>query len=81
MKQLKKQVKEIMADFDSNCITIECCDYKVNGALLTHCYYDEVNDKFIFTSGDMENDKHAEEIILNEEQTKEVLESIVECYD
>lgn len=81
MKQLKNQVKEIMADFDSNSLTIECCDYKVNGTMLTHCYYDEANDKFIFTSGDMENDKHAEEIILNEEQEKEVLESIVECYD
>lgn len=81
MKQLKNQVKEIMADFDSNSLTIECCDCKVNGALLTHCYYDEANDKFIFTSGDMENDTHAEEIILNEEQEKEVLEGIVECYD
>ena len=81
MKRLAKQVKEIMADFDINSLTIECCDYKANGALLTHCYYDEVNDKFIFTSGDMENDKHAEEIILNEEQTREVLESIIECYE
>ena len=81
MELLKRQVKEIMADFDSNSLTIECCDYKVNGALLTHCYYDEANDKFIFTSGDMENDKHVEEIILNEVQEKEVLESIVECYD
>lgn len=80
METLKSQVKEIMSDFDSNCITIACCDYKVNGTLLTHCYYDEANDKFIFTSGDMENDKHAEEIILNEKQTKEVLESILECY-
>jgi hypothetical protein len=80
MEILKNQVKEIMSDFDSNYITIGCCDYKVNGALLTHCYYDEANDKFIFTSGDMENDKHAEEIILNEEQTKEVLEIILECY-
>ena len=77
---LKRQVKEIMAEFDSNCLTIECCDCYVNGALLTHCYYDEENDDFIFTSGDMENDNHAEEIILNEEQTKEVLESILECY-
>ena len=80
MALLKKQVKEIMADFDSYCITIECCNYNVNGTLLTHCYYDEVNDKFIFTSGDMETDKHAEEIILDEVQTKEVLESILECY-
>ena len=81
MKRIAEQVKEIMADFDADSLTIKCCDYKVNGALLTHCYYDEANDKFIFTSGDMENDKHAEEIILNEEQTKEVLESIVECYE
>ena len=81
MKRLKNQVKEIMSDFDSNCITIECCDCKVNGTMLTHCYYDEANDKFIFTSGDMENDDFAEEIILNEEQTREVLESIVECYE
>ena len=81
MKQVKNQVKEIMDDFDTNSLPIKCCDYNVNGALLTHCYYDEENDKFIFTSGDMENDKHAEEIILDEEQTKEVLESIVECYE
>ena len=81
MKRLTKQVKEIMADFDSNSLTIECCDYNVNGTMLTHCYYNEENDKFIFTSGDMENDKHAEEIILTEEQTREVLESIVECYE
>ena len=81
MKRLKNQVKEIMSDFDSNCITIECCDCKVNGTMLTHCYYDEANDKFIFTSGDMENDDFAEEIILNEEQEKEVLEGIIECYD
>ena len=80
MKQLKKQVKEIMADFEGNSLEIECCDCKINGAMLTHCYYDDVSDNFIFTSGDMEEDKFAEEIILNKEQTKEVLESIVECY-
>ena len=80
MKQLKNQVKEIMADFDTDNITIECCDYKVKGTLLTHCYYDDLKDEFIFTSGDMVEDGIAEEIILTEEQTKEVLESIIECY-
>jgi hypothetical protein len=81
MKKLLKDVKAIMADLDTNNITIECCDYKVKGTLLTHCYYDSINDKFAFTSGDMENDKFAEEIILNEEQTREILEAIIECYD
>jgi hypothetical protein len=39
------------------------------------------NGEFTFTSGDMENDKHAEEIHLTKQQMKEVLEEIVECYD
>jgi hypothetical protein len=76
---MKKIVKEIMRELDTNCLTIECCDYVVKGTLLTHCYY--VNDEFIFTSGDMENDKYAEEIILNENEINEVLESIIECYN
>ena len=80
METLIKEVKSVMAEFD-NALTIECCDCKINGAMLTHCYYDEDNDNFIFTSGDMENDKFAEEIVLNEEQTKEVLETILECYN
>ena len=80
MKKLLKKVRAIMADLETDCLTIECCDYKVKGTLLTHCYYDDIKDEFIFTSGDMVNDGIAEEIILNDEQTKEVLELIVECY-
>ena len=76
---MKKIVKEIMREFDTNCLTIECCDYAVRGVLLTHCYY--VNGEFIFTSGDMENDKYAEEIILNDNEINEVLEAIIECYN
>ena len=80
MEKLIKEVKEIMLDLDTDNLTIECCDYRVKGTLLTHCYYDAENDKLHFTSGDIENDKHAEEIILTDEQTKEVLELIIECY-
>ena len=80
MENLKKEIKSIMEDLDTNNLTIECCDYKVKGTLLTHCYYDDIKDEFIFTSGDMVADSIAEEIILNDEQTKEVLELIVECY-
>lgn len=80
MKRLIKQVKLIMADMDTDCLTIDCCNYSVNGTLLTHCYY-MGNGEFTFTSGDMENDKHAEEIHLTKQQMKEVLEEIVECYD
>jgi hypothetical protein len=29
----------------------------------------------------MENDKHAEEVLLTNEETIEVLENIIECYD
>jgi len=81
MQKLIKEIKAVMTDLDTDCLTIDCCDYSVQGTLLTHCYYDAENDKFIFTSGDMENDKHAEEIVLNEMQTKEVLEAILECYN
>lgn len=80
MKKLANLVKEIMSDFDSNYLTIECCDIKINGVLLTHCYYDDENDKFHFTSGNMEEDKHAEEILLTDEQTENVLREILETY-
>jgi hypothetical protein len=81
MKKLLKDVKAIMADLETDCLTIDCCNYSVQGTLLTHCYYDAENDKLHFTSGDMENDKHAEEIILTDEQIKDVLTDIIECYD
>jgi hypothetical protein len=80
MKKMKNEIKEIMNDLDTNCLTISCCGYSTNGTLVTHCYYDEDNDDFIFTSGDMEEDKHAEEIILTDEQKTEVFQAIIECY-
>ena len=77
-ERLTHEVIEIMNDLDTNSLTIECCDVDINGDLLTHCY--NINGKLVFTSGDMENDKHAEEILLTTEETIEVLESIIECY-
>lgn len=78
--ELHYQVLEIMEDFEGRSLPIECCDIRVNGALLTHCYHDEVYNFFFFTSGDMKEDKHAEEIILTDEQKMEVFQAIIECY-
>lgn len=78
-EKLTHEVIGIMNDLETESLNVECCDVMVNGALLTHCY--NVNGKLIFTSGDMENDKHAEEILLTNEETIEVLENIIECYD
>jgi hypothetical protein len=78
---MKKIVKEIMRELDTNCLTIECCDYSISGTLLTHCYYDIKTDTFAFTSGDMVEDKHAEELILNEKQKIEIFNAIIECYN
>lgn len=80
MCNLIKEVKSIFNDFCTNVINIECCNYKVSGTLLTHCYYVEKSDKFVFTSGDMIEDLFAEEVILSDEQKREVFESIIECY-
>lgn len=81
MKNLKNDVKSILLDFETDFITIECCDYKVGGVILTHCYYIPSDDRFVFTSGDMYEDKNSEEIILTDAQEKEILELIVECYN
>ena len=78
-EKLTHEVIEIMNDLETESLTIECCDVVVNGDLLTHCYH--IDGKLVFTSGDMENDKHAEEILLTNEETIEVLENIIECYD
>jgi hypothetical protein len=78
--KLQNQVLEIMEDFEGQSFPIECCDIKINGALLIHCYHDEVYNLFFFSSGDMEEDKHAEEIILTDEQKTEVFQAIIECY-
>jgi hypothetical protein len=78
--KLQNQVLEIMEDFEGQSLPIECCDIKINGVLLTHCYHDEVYNLFFFSSGDMEEDKHAEEIILTDEQKTEVFQAIIECY-
>ena len=80
MEELIKEVKAIMNDLDTDCLIIDCCAYKVKGALLTHCYYNEETDKFHFTSGDMEEDKQAEEILVTYSQMKEILSEIIECY-
>lgn len=81
LNKLKNEVKNIMCDLETDCLTIECCDYLVNGTLLTHCYYNEETDTFAFTSGEMFEDKNAEELILNEEQQIEIFNDIIECYD
>lgn len=78
---LKNEVKTIMNDLETNCLTIECCDYSISGTLVTHCYYDETTDTFAFTSGNMLEDKHAEQLILNEKQQIEIFSDIIECYD
>ena len=79
MRKLTNKVIGIMNDLDTESLNVECCDFMVNGALLTHCY--NIDGKLVFTSGDMENDKHAEEILLTNEETIEILENIIECYD
>lgn len=81
LNKLKNEVKNIMCDLETDCLTIECCDYSINGTLLTHCYYNEETDTFAFTSGEMFEDKNAEELILNEEQQIEIFNDIIECYD
>jgi uncharacterized protein YuzB (UPF0349 family) len=81
LNKLKNEVKNIMCDLETDCLTIECCDYSISGTLLTHCYYDVKTDTFAFTSGDMVEDKNAEELILNEEQQIEIFNDIIECYD
>lgn len=81
LNNLKDVVKAIMNDLETNCLTIECCDYSISGTLLTHCYYNIKTDTFAFTSGDMVEDKHAEELILNEKQKIEIFNAIIECYN
>lgn len=81
IKILTKTLKEIMGDYCTDVFTIGSCDYHVQGCLLTHCYYDWDNDKFIFTSGDMINDKDAEEILLSDNDIINVLKEIIYCYE
>lgn len=81
LNKLKNEVKAIMSDLETDCLTIDCCDYSVRGTLLTHCYYNEETDTFAFTSGEMYKDKHAEELILNEIQQIEIFNNIIECYN
>lgn len=79
IEKLTHEVIEIMNDLETESLNVECCNVIVDGALLTHCY--NIDGKLIFTSGDMENDKHAEQILLTNEETITILESIIECYD
>ena len=77
--RLKEEVKEIMLDLDTDCLTIDCCDFHKGNDLLTHCY--NRNGRFLYTAGDMEEDKHAVEHLLTDSEEKELLETIIECYD
>jgi hypothetical protein len=81
IKSLTTDVLEIMNDLCTDWLTIECCDMVVQGCLLTHCYYVKEQNRLVFSSGDMFTDKHAEEILLTDDDTLRVLKSIIECYD
>jgi hypothetical protein len=81
IKSLTTDVLEIMNDYCTDCLTIECCDMVVQGCLLTHCYYDKEQNRLVFSSGNMFTDKHAEEILLTDDDTLIALKSIIECYD
>lgn len=81
IKSLTTDVLDIMDEYCTHCLPIECCDMFVQGCLLTHCYYDKERKKIVFSSGNMFTDKHAEEIRLTDDDTLRVLQSIIECYD
>ena len=81
IRLLTTYVLEIMNDYCTDYLTIECCDMVVQGCLLTHCYYDKEQNRLVFSSGNMFTDKHAEEILLTDDDTLIVLKSIIECYD
>lgn len=81
IKELTEKVKEIMDDFCTDYLTIECCDFHIQGCIITHCYYDDENDKIIFSSGDMFTDKHAEEIKLTDDDTIIMLKEVINAYD
>jgi hypothetical protein len=81
IKSLTTDVLEIMNDYCTDCLTIECCDMVVQGCLLTHCYYDKEQNRLVFSSGNMFTDKHAEEILLTDDDTLIALKSIIECHD
>lgn len=81
IETLTHEVVEIMMDLETNSLTLECCDFKIHNTMVTHCYYNPIDDTLIFTSGDMENDDYAEELILTNEQTIELLNLIIECYN
>ena len=80
VKELTTKVREIMSDFDSDYLPIEDCDIHIQGCILTHCFYDSDSNKIVFTSGDMLNDKHAEEIHLSDCDTINALQDIIESY-
>lgn len=82
IKKLTDKLKAIMGEYDcTDYLTIDGCDIHIQGCLLTHCYYDEPNDKVIFSSGDLYADKDAEEIILTDDDTIMALKEVIMCYE
>ena len=82
IKKLTEKLVGIMYyDLDTDYLTIEGCDIHIQGCLLTHCYYDESNEKIIFSSGDLYTDKDAEEIILTDDDTIMALKEVIMCYN
>lgn len=81
IENLTNKVKEIMDDFETDYLTIDGCDIHIQGCLLTHCYYDNSNNKIIFSSGDLYVDKDAEEILLTDDDIIIALKEIICCYE
>jgi hypothetical protein len=82
IKKLTDKLKSIMNEYDNtDYLPIGDCNIHIQGCLLTHCYYDDSNKKMIFSSGDLYVDKHAEEIILTDDDTIMALKEIIYCYD
>jgi hypothetical protein len=72
-------LKGILYEY-GNGITIEDWELVAQRSIITEIIWDEETDEIHFFAGDMENDKHAEEIIPNEEELDKIYKYIVKNF-
>jgi hypothetical protein len=79
MKNKIKELISIILEYGEY-IVVSDLDIKVQGCILTHLYYNEETDTLHYFSGDIVEDKYAEELFPNEKEFEEIYEEITDAF-
>lgn len=74
---MRDEIQNLFNDFETDTLCVADLGIVCHGTLVTHIHRDEKGDVQIW-AGDMDNDKYAEELILNRDEWKLVMSEVLD---